>query len=69
MTLRARLALALAVLAGASVVVVAVVSYVATDHRLHDDVVALQLEGARHCVADGAVVLGEQQAVAQGPPS
>jgi two-component system sensor histidine kinase MprB len=38
MTLRARLALALAVLAGVSVVVVAVVSYVATDHRLHDDV-------------------------------
>ncbi len=38
MTLRVRLALALAVLAALSVVVVAAVSYIVTDHRLHDDV-------------------------------
>jgi two-component system sensor histidine kinase MprB len=37
-TLRVRLALALAVLAALSVVVVAAVSYVVTDHRLHDDI-------------------------------
>jgi two-component system, OmpR family, sensor histidine kinase MprB len=38
MTLRARLALSLAVLAAFSVVIVSVASYVATDRRLHDDV-------------------------------
>lgn len=38
MTLQARLALALAVLAAISVVVVAVITYVATDHRLHDNI-------------------------------
>jgi two-component system sensor histidine kinase MprB len=38
MTLRARLALSLAVLAALSVVIVSVASYVATDRRLHDDV-------------------------------
>jgi two-component system sensor histidine kinase MprB len=38
MTLRARLALSLAVLAALSVVIVSVASYLATDRRLHDDV-------------------------------
>lgn len=38
MTLRVRLALALAALTALSVVVVAAVSYVVTDHRLHDDI-------------------------------
>src|ERR1700674_874940 len=37
MTLRARLALSLAVLAALSVVIVSVASYLATDRRLHDD--------------------------------
>ena len=37
MTLRARFALALGILAALSVVVVAVASYLATDQRLHDD--------------------------------
>ena len=36
MTLRARLALSLAALAALSVVIVSVVSYLATDHRLHE---------------------------------
>jgi two-component system sensor histidine kinase MprB len=41
MTLRARLALSLAMLAGLSVVIVSVASYVATDRRLRDDVDAM----------------------------
>jgi two-component system, OmpR family, sensor histidine kinase MprB len=51
MTLRARLALSLAVLAALSVVIVSVASYLATDRRLHDDLDAA-LVGYATRVAD-----------------
>jgi two-component system, OmpR family, sensor histidine kinase MprB len=47
MTLRVRLAIALALLAAVSVVAVAAISYTATDQRLHDEVDASLVSSAR----------------------
>ena len=53
MTLRARLALSLAVLAALSVVIVSVVSYLTTDQRLHDDLDAELVGYAQRLAGDG----------------
>src|SRR4030095_11030569 len=47
MTLRVRLAIALALLAAVSVVAVAAIGYTATDQRLHDEVDASLVRSAR----------------------
>jgi two-component system sensor histidine kinase MprB len=52
MTLRARLALSLAALAALSVVIVSVVSYLATDHRLHEDLDAELVGYAQRLAGD-----------------
>ncbi len=53
MTLRARLAIALALLAGLSVVAVAAVSYAATDQRLRDEVDSSLVSTARQFTGPG----------------
>jgi len=52
MTLRARLALSLGVLAALSVVIVSVTSYLTTDHRLHDDLDAELVGYAQRLAGD-----------------
>jgi two-component system, OmpR family, sensor histidine kinase MprB len=53
MTLRVRLAIALALLAAVSVVAVAAISYTATDQRLHDEVDASLVSSARQLGGPG----------------
>ena len=59
MTLRVRLAIALALLAALSVMAVAAVSYTATDQRLHDEVDASLVSSARQLGEPGGRVASE----------
>lgn len=68
MTLRARLALSLAVLAALSVVIVSVASYLATDRRLHDDLdAALVGYATRIADPDGRVAHMVCDSLSQSP--
>ena len=70
MTLRARLALSLAVLAALSVVIVSVTSYLTTDHRLHDDLDAELVGYAQRLAGDAhdAAMLCQTLSNASGFP-